>query len=131
MFENPHQRKGELLMRLASSRVAALEAAGAVQTCVRGAADSIGFPLKTAAATAACAGGLLAVFRGYCEAKKGLLLQPGVSLARILLAQLALFLLPKVSDCMMSQKSQSVISAIAHPRRTIGNRFYRWLGLER
>lgn len=131
MSENSHQRKDELLMCLASSRVAALEAAGSAQASLLDAAGSIAFPLKTAATATACAGGLLAGFRGYREAKRSVLLQPGISLGKILLVQLALFLLPKISDYMMSQKTQGVISAIAHPRRTLGNRFYRWLGLER
>lgn len=120
-------------MRLASSRLAALEAANSVQTQFRDAVGSIKFPLKTAAAATACAGGLLAVAKGYREVKKFplALLSPGASLGRILLTQLALMMLPKVSDYMMSQKSQGVFSAITHPRRAIGNRFYRWLGLER
>lgn len=120
-------------MRLASSRLAALEAASSAQAQFRDVAGSIKFPLKTAAAATACAGGLLAVAKGYREAKKCplALLSPGSSLGKILLTQLALLMLPKMSEYMMSQKSQGVLSAIAHPRRSIGNRFYRWLGLER
>ena len=120
-------------MRLASSRLAALEAASSAQTQFRTVADSIKSPLKTAAAATACAGGLLAVAKGYSEVKKFplALLSPGSSLGKILLTQLALMMLPKMSEYMLSRKSQGVFSAITHPRRTIGNRFYRWLGLER
>lgn len=124
------------MMRLASSRVTVLEAIDSLQTGVRDMASSIKFPLQAAAAATACAGGLLAVAKGYREAKVSsllspVILSPGAFVGRILLSQLATFLLPKVSDYVMRKKPQGVISAIAHPRRTIGDRFYRWLGLER
>lgn len=118
-------------MRLASSRLGALEAISSAQTQVCDAAGSIKSPLKAAAAATACVGGLLAVAKGYRDAKRVPMFLPGGPLLRMLLVPLAMHLLPKMADYVVSPKTQGVFSALTHPRRTIGNRFYRWLGLER